>query len=97
MFESDPKPTKLLTYRIRREHPIRGSIVEPRFVLRQSGDVDTAVDDRVRHVDALGPKLPCQALREGPDGELPSSEVCEVDASSQARRGARDDQRGRVR
>lgn len=67
------------------------------LVLGKPWDVDAAVDDGVRHVDAAGAKLPRQRLRDGPRGELARGEVGELCAAPYGGRRARDDQRWRVR
>lgn len=70
------------------------------LILGQAGDVDAAVDDGVRDVDAAGAKLPGQRLRDGPRGELACGKVGELCAAPDGGRRTRDDQgwwvRGRV-
>lgn len=85
------------TYRIRRDEPVRRAVVELVLVLGQAGDVDTAVDDGMRDVDAAGAKLPRQRLRDGPRGELARGEVGEFCAAPYRGRRTRDDQGRRVR
>lgn len=67
------------------------------LVLGQAGDVDAAVDNGVRDVDAAGAKLSGQRLRDGPRGELARGKVGELCAAPDGGRCARDDQGRRVR
>lgn len=85
------------TYRIRRDEPIRGTIVELVLILGQAGDIDAAVDDGMRNVNAAGAKLPRQRLCDGPRGKLARGEVGELCAAPYAGRRARDDEGRRVR
>lgn len=88
---------ELPTYRIRRDEPVGGAVVELVLVLGQAGDVNAAVDNGVRDVDAARAELPGQRLRDGPRGELARGKVGELCAAPDRGRRTRDDQGRRVR
>lgn len=67
------------------------------LVLGKPRDVNAAIDDGVRHVDASRAELPRQRLRDRPRGELARGEVGELCAAPYGGRRARDDQGRRVR
>lgn len=66
-------------------------------VALRPGDVDDAVDDRVRDVHALGAELPREGLRQGAQGELHGGEGGEERGAFDGGGGAGEDEGGRVR
>ena len=62
-----------------------------------AGDIDDAVDDGVGDVDAAGPELARQRLRQRPPREHARCEGAEIRGSPHRRRRPRRDQRRRAR
>lgn len=85
-------------HRIRTQQPIRRTPIKPPLglQLRQPRDIDPAIDDGVRDMDAARAELPRQALRDRSLGEFPRGEIGELEGPADRGRRARHEERGRV-